>query len=98
MVARIGAQLALFAFCVGLLAGWLAGNDFQTVLTRALLVMSAALFVGQLVGWAGKVILRDHLQRAKLAIDREHLEQSTSGVAAARGPVSPPPPADADAR
>ena len=74
MVRSIGAQLGLLAFAIAILAGLCAGNTPTTILFRALLIMVAACLVGQAVGWIGKLVLRDHLQKKKLALDREHLE------------------------
>lgn len=76
MYKSISAQVALLAFGVAILAGLSAGNSPQTILVRALLAMVAALVAGQLVSWAAGLVLRDHLQRKKLSIDREHLEAS----------------------
>ena len=47
------------------------------ILTRALLGMIVALFVGQAVAWSIKLVLRDHFQKRKLEIDREHLAAVT---------------------
>ena len=74
MVRSIGAQLGLFAFGVAILAGLYAGNSPVTILVRAMASMVAACIVGQLLGWAGKQVLRDHLQKKKLTIDRQHDE------------------------
>ncbi|HUU95975.1 MAG TPA: hypothetical protein VM487_09550 [Phycisphaerae bacterium] len=73
MIGTIGAQIALVAFAAAILAGLYAGNSPVTVLTRALLAMIVALFVGQAVAWSIKLVLRDHLQKRKLEIDRQHL-------------------------
>ncbi len=72
MVRCIGAQVGLLAFAVAILAGLHAGNAASTVLLRAIVVMFAAAVIGQLVAWISKLILRDHLQRRKLEIDRQH--------------------------
>ena len=73
MVRSIGAQLGLLAFGVALLAGLYAGNSATVVLMRALVAMVVGAVVGQAAGWAAKYVLREHLQRQKLLIDREHL-------------------------
>jgi hypothetical protein len=86
MVRSIGAQVGLLAFGIAVLAGIWAGNSAFTILWRALLVMAGTFLLGQLAGWIGKLVLRDHLQQKKLAIEQEHL-------AALRGPE---PPAAAD--
>jgi ABC-type transport system involved in cytochrome bd biosynthesis fused ATPase/permease subunit len=73
MVGSISAQIALLAFAAAIIAGLAAGNSPTTVLTRALVTMFVALMVSKLVTWTTKLILRDHLQRKKHAIDRAHL-------------------------
>ena len=72
MVGSISAQIALLAFATAIVAGLYAGNSVAVVLQRALVAMFVALLVGKLVCWNTKLILRDHLQRKKLAIDRAH--------------------------
>ncbi len=74
MVRSIGAQLGLLAFAAAILAGLYAGNSPATILIRALLVMAGACAAGQGLGWASKQVLRDHLQRKKLAMDKEHYD------------------------
>lgn len=74
MVRSIGAQIGLLAFAVAIIAGLSVGNSPTTILIRALLIMLAACVLGQLVGWTGKLVLRDHLQKKKLEIDRAHRE------------------------
>ena len=74
MARSIGAQLGLLAFTAAIVAGLYAGNSPTTILVRALLVMLVACACGQAVGWAGKQVLRDHLQRKKQAIDGEHYQ------------------------
>ncbi len=86
MVRSIGAQVALLAFGVATLAGLIAGNSPATVLTRALVALVVGLIVGQGAAWAGKLVIRDHLQRKKHAIDHEHFEASQAV------PPAPPEP------
>ena len=92
MVRSIGAQLGLLAFAVAIVVGLVAGNSVTTVLIRALLVMLAACVIGQAVGWAGKLVLRDHLQRKKLQIDRQHRNANrASGEPQTKNSDSPAP-------
>jgi len=77
MLRTISAQVALLAFAAATLAGLAVGNAPLTVLLRALAVMLGALIVGQAVAWAAKLVIRDHLLRHKLAIDREHVAATT---------------------
>lgn len=93
MVGRFGVQVALLAFSGAILAGVVAGNDAQTVLSRALLAMVIAMFIGQLVGWTSKMVLRDHLQRRKTAVDAEHEAALEAADAAADDESSEPQPA-----
>jgi hypothetical protein len=90
MTRSIGAQIALLAFTLATLAGLLAGNSAATVLWRALLAMAAAYLVGQVVAAVGKAVLRDHLQRRKLAIDHQHLEASRTRATDAVAPAASP--------
>lgn len=90
MVRSLGAQIGLLAFAVAIVAGLYAGNSAVLTLTRALLAMVAGAAVGQFGGWAAKAILRDHLQRKKLQIDRAHL----AAVAALTGEAGPEPPGE----
>lgn len=92
MVRSIGAQLGLLAFTVAIVAGLVAGNSVTTVLIRALLVMLAACVIGQAVGWAGKLALREHLQRKKLQIDCQHRDADrASGKPQPKNSESPAP-------
>ncbi len=73
MVRSTGVQIGLFAFAVAIVAGLYAGNSLTVILVRALVSMVAAAVVGQASAWAAHVVLRDHFQRKKLQVDREHL-------------------------
>ena len=84
MVRSIGAQLGLLAFASSIIAGLYAGNAPTTIVLRAVLVMVAACLIGQLVGWMAKLILRDHLQRRKLELDREHYDAVRAAQAQAQ--------------
>jgi hypothetical protein len=74
MIGSIGAQIALLAFAAAIAAGLAAGNSPTTILCRALVAMAVALFVGKLAAWSTKLVLRDHLVRKKMKIDRAHLD------------------------
>ncbi len=87
MVRNAGAQIALLAFAVAIVAGLYAGNSAMGILTRALIALAAGALVGQAAGWTAKLVLREHLQRKKLRIDTEHL-------AAIRALQVAEPPAD----
>jgi hypothetical protein len=74
MVRTTGAQIGLLAFAVAVVAGVYANNPATVVMLRALAAMVVAALVGQVAGWTAKLVLRDHLQRRKLRIDREHFD------------------------
>jgi NhaP-type Na+/H+ or K+/H+ antiporter len=78
MAGRISTQIALLAFAVAIVAGLCAGNSPGMVLQRALVAMFVGLLIGKLVGWSTRLVLRDHLQRKKLAIDQAHCTAATS--------------------
>lgn len=78
MVRSLGAQIALLAFTVAIVAGLYAGNSPVLTLTRALLALVVGAGLGQIGGWAAKAVLREHLQRKKLEIDRKHIAAVTA--------------------
>ncbi|MCH8806070.1 MAG: hypothetical protein IH986_08275 [Planctomycetes bacterium] len=88
MTRSIGAQLALFSFAMALLAGLYVGNSPTTVLLRAMVILVIALLVGQTIALTAKWVLRDHLQRTKLAIDQEHQRKTEALEAEAAEDVS----------
>ena len=61
-------------FAVAIVAGLHAGNSATVVLLRALAALMLGAIVGQAAGWTAKIVLREHLQRRKLQIDRAHIE------------------------
>jgi hypothetical protein len=87
MVRSTSAQLGLLAFAIAIVAGLYAGNSATLILSRALLALVTGALLGQLAGRAARTVLRDFLQRKKLAIDQEH-------VAAVQRMVAELPPAD----
>jgi len=87
MVRTLGAQIGLLALAVAIIAGLYAGNSPTVILWRALLATLIGVIIGQLGGWAAKMVLREHLLRKKLHIDRLHLE-------AVRAMTSPPAEAE----
>jgi len=94
MARAIGVQIGLLAFGAALLAGVAAGNSPVVVLVRALTAMVLGLVVGQVAGAAAHRVLREHLLRKKLAIDREHLDLLRTS---SPGPPDPDPPAATEA-
>lgn len=94
MVGRIGAQLALFAFALCVVAGLAAGNPPGTILTRSLVAMVVVLFAGQLAAYVCKLVLRDSLQARKSQIDLAHRAAVESGGAGAGDAAASPPPPD----
>ncbi len=94
MARAIGVQIGLLAFGAALLTGVAAGNSPVVVLVRALTAMVLGLVVGQVTGAAAQRVLRDHLQRKKTAIDREHAEL-VRALSAAQSDADPEAPAEA---
>ncbi|MCH7960865.1 MAG: hypothetical protein IIC49_00885 [Planctomycetes bacterium] len=86
MTRIIAAQLGLFAFGVTVCVGLFVGNSFSTVITRALTAMIIVAMTGYLAGWAGRIILRDHLLQRRLKIEREHHEKRKAREAHAEPP------------
>jgi hypothetical protein len=82
MVGSLSAQIGLIAFSVAVAGGLHAGNSAVTVLTRALLMMVGAILIGQVAAYTARLVLRDHLQREKITIDREHGRQRDAAHAA----------------
>jgi len=74
MVRSVGAQFGLLAFGLAILAGLYVGNPPATILLRAVVAATVACAVGQILAGVGKQVLRDHLQKRKLAIDQQHYE------------------------
>jgi hypothetical protein len=74
MVGNVGAQVGLLAFAIAVIAGLSAGNAPVTILTRALVGMFAAALVAQVVAWAARSVLREHLQSRKVKIDHDHYQ------------------------
>jgi hypothetical protein len=84
MTRVISSQFALLAFGVAIVAGLYAGNSGTTIMLRALGVMVAALFIGQLAAWTAKQVLREHLAQRKRNIDKAHAEETRILVEEAR--------------
>ena len=89
MIGSISAQIALLAFAAAIIAGLSAGNSSMTVLLRALAIMFLALVVGKFAAWSTKLVLRDHLQKKKLAVDKAHVAVIEQTLQSAEFPMSP---------
>jgi hypothetical protein len=74
MIGTFSAQLGLMAFAIAIGAGLWAGNAPATVLARALAAMLMAWLVGQAIATSARHVLREHLTRRKVELDRAHLE------------------------
>ncbi len=90
MVSSISVQVALLAFALAIVAGLHAGNGAVTVLSRALVAMCVALVVGKLAGGVVRLVLRDHLQSRKFAIDRTAAEGEAEDMRGEDGGKSQP--------
>lgn len=90
MLGSVSAQVGLLAFAAAIVAGLYAGNAPATVLTRALAAMLVGFLVGRLVCGAIRLVLRDHLQRKKRAIDQSHAPSTEAPGQSKRGDASRP--------
>jgi hypothetical protein len=74
MVARYtGAVLSLFAFGVASVAGLIAGNPPEVVLTRALWALAVFCLIGLTVGAAAQMVLGEYsLERALTVMPNEN--------------------------
>lgn len=96
MVGNVGAQVALLAFAVAIMAGLQAGNGVVTILTRAIVCMFVASFVGQVVAWMAKLVLRDVFQARKIKMDQAHVEALEAIEAMQAQSIPAAQPADAE--
>lgn len=97
MINSIGAQLGLLGFATAIVAGLYAHNDPVTVLWRAILTMLLASFIGQFVGWTGKIVIRESLQQRKQGIDETHLRESAANAVGSETAQSADEPVAAEA-
>ncbi len=91
MIRSIAAQIGLLGFSAAIVIGLVTGNAPTTILIRALTIAFAALIVGQVAAWVGKMALRDELIRRKVALDMDHiaaLRAAESGEAVAAEPAA----------
>ena len=58
----VGAALGLLAFCTAIIAGLWVGNPATVTLARALWAMLAFCLIGLGLGWAARVVVREHIQ------------------------------------
>ncbi|MFI4898267.1 MAG: hypothetical protein ACIARR_10625 [Phycisphaerales bacterium JB059] len=63
----ISAVMGLTAFSLALIAGWAVHNPLDTVLTRAIIAMVVCYAVGQVIGWAASLVVREHLAQHRAA-------------------------------
>jgi hypothetical protein len=90
MLGSVSAQVGLLAFAAAIVAGLYAGNAPATVLLRALAAMLVGFLVGRLASGTIRLVLRDHLQRRKLAIDQSHAPSTEAPEHSKRGDASQP--------
>lgn len=60
MIRRIMAALGLLAFAITLLGGLLAGNTFESILSRGLWAMVLFCALGWVVGAAAQYVVREY--------------------------------------
>ncbi len=82
MITRVSAATVGLLVYVGmLLAGYLAGNPFSTIIQRALCGLAGGLLLGYVAGRLGQVIVHEHFQRMVQA-DAEADEELPAAPAA----------------
>ena len=62
----IAASFALIAFALAIVLGVVAGNSPTTSIWRALVAMVVCYFLGQMIGYAGRKAMTEHVERYKL--------------------------------
>jgi hypothetical protein len=79
MISRYaGSCLGLFAFTVACASGLVAGNQFSTVLSRALLAMFLFFVIGSLLGYSAQKVVNE-----QVAAKEKEIEAAGAG-----GPIS----------
>jgi hypothetical protein len=61
MARRIAGSLALIVFVMCLMAGAYAGNEFSTIVTRAVAAMAGTFVVGLIIGAVGQKMIDENL-------------------------------------
>jgi hypothetical protein len=59
--------MGLTAFSLALIAGWAVHNPLETLLTRAIIAMVVCYAVGQVIGWAASLVIREHMAEHRAA-------------------------------
>lgn len=73
MIRRTAACLGLLGFSAAIFCGLGVGNPATTILVRALWVMAAFVVIGMIVGWAGLLVVREHVsQKHKELSDQQN--------------------------
>lgn len=85
MIGRISAQLGLLTFAAAVLMGLSVGNSAETILERALLATVPAVFIAQFAAWCCKQVVREHVRRRKMTIDKAHFADRAAISAAETG-------------
>ena len=78
----VGAALGLLAFCTAIIAGLWVGNPATVTLARALWAMLAFCLIGLGLGWAARVVVREHIhRRERVLFSPEELPQKRNADA-----------------
>ncbi len=74
-----GAALGLLAFSTTIIAGVWVDNPTTVTLSRALWAMATFCVIGVVIGWAARVVVREHVRRRERELfTPEELPQESS--------------------
>ena len=73
----VSGSLALIAFSAAIFAGLWSGNDFSTILTRALWSLVLLLLLGAFFGWMAQIVIDEHIRNSTRQM-MEHLPTTSS--------------------
>lgn len=73
MISRyLGSALGLFAFTVAVVAGFFAGNDPQTVLSRAIFALFSFCMLGFVLGAVAQLVVVEHEKSERSRIEEDY--------------------------
>jgi uncharacterized protein (DUF697 family) len=76
MASRLAAVCALIVFAFCLVLGLLAGNTFNTTLSRALVAMAGTFGIGLALGWIAQKMLDENIRA-----EEQKLKNASEGAA-----------------
>jgi len=91
MIRRTAACLGLLGFSAAIFCGLGVGNPATTILVRALWVMAVFVVIGMIVGWAGLLVVREHVSQKhkELSDQQNESERPEAGEDAGRADKDP---------